>query len=82
VLAAFAKTSEALKIVGGILEGKLLDAVAVISLSKVPSRQELLAKLVGSLQSPLAGLANVLAGNLRGLVQTLKALQEKKAVAQ
>ena len=79
ILASFAKTNESLKIVGGILEQKLIDAHAVINLSKLPSREELLAKLVGSIKSPMSGLVQVLSGNLRGFVQTLKALQEKKS---
>lgn len=78
ILSAFAKTNESLKILGGILEGRYIDAKMVISLSKLPGREELMAKLLGSLNSPLSGLANVMSGSLRGLVQALKALREKK----
>ncbi|MEK9183082.1 MAG: 50S ribosomal protein L10 [Patescibacteria group bacterium] len=79
VLADFAKKHEALKILGGILEGKMVDKVVIGSLAKLPSKPELLAKLVGSLQSPISGMVNVLAGNLRGLVQVLNAYQKSKA---
>jgi large subunit ribosomal protein L10 len=63
---------------GGILEGKFLSQSEVEALAKLPSRQELLSKLVGSLNAPVSGFVNVLAGNLRGLVTVLKAIEEKK----
>ena len=79
MLADFAKKHEALKILGGILEGKTVDKTAIGFLAKLPSKPELLAKLVGSLQSPISNMVNVLAGNLRGLVQVLNAYQKSKA---
>lgn len=63
---------------GGILEGKLLSKAEVEALSQLPSKQELYARLVGSLNAPISGFVNVLAGNLRGLVTVLKAIEEKK----
>jgi large subunit ribosomal protein L10 len=78
-LAAFAKTHKQVEFIGGILEGKLLDGVAVKSLSLLPSKQELLAKVVGSINAPISGFVNVLAGNLRGLVNVLNGIKEKKA---
>ena len=75
----FAKTHEALKPVGGILEKKFIDAAKVITLSKLPSRNELLAKLLGSIKSPVSGLVNVLSGNLRNLVYVLNAIKNSKS---
>src|SRR3989338_3014257 len=75
----FAKTHEALKPVGGILEKKFIDAAKVITLSKLPSRNELLAKLLGSIKSPVSGLVNVLSGNLRNLVYVLSAIKNSKS---
>ena len=64
---------------GGILEGNYLNAEEVKKLAKIPSKEELYVKMVGSLNSPVSGFVNVLAGNLRGLMNVLKAIEEKKA---
>ena len=63
---------------GGILEDKFMDAGSVKQLAGLPSKQELYAKIVGSMNAPISGFVNVLAGNLRGLVTVLKAIEEKK----
>ncbi len=78
ILNQFRATHDALKIIGGIFEKKFIDAAKVIELAKIPGKPELLARLVGSINSPVSGFVNVLAGNLRGLVQVLKAASEKK----
>ncbi len=78
VVAEFQKNNEALGILGGILEGKYLTQEEVITLSKIPSRPELLAQIVGSIAAPLRGLVGVMQGNLRNLVGVLSAIQEKK----
>jgi large subunit ribosomal protein L10 len=74
----FAKKHEAIEILAGILENKMIDASAVKRLALLPSREELLAKMVGSIASPLSGMVNVLAGNIRGLVNVLQAVSNKK----
>lgn len=63
---------------GGILDGKLLSKKDVESLSALPSKTELYAKLVGTLNAPISGFVNALGGNLRNLVNVLKAIEEKK----
>lgn len=73
-----AKTNENLKIVSGILNQKEMTVQEVNALATLPSKEELLAKLVGSINAPVSGLVNILAGNLRGLVQTLRAISESK----
>lgn len=70
---------EKIAFLGGILEGRFIDGEKVKDLAKVPSRQELYAKLVGSMNAPVSGLVNTLSGNIRNLVYTLKAIEEKKA---
>jgi large subunit ribosomal protein L10 len=64
---------------GGVLEGRFIDKDQVTALAKIPSREELYAKLVGSMNAPVSGFVNALAGNLRNLVGVLKAIEEKKA---
>ncbi len=80
MIAAFLKTRKdtPMKMVGGILEGKLMDAKSVNTLSALPGKQELLTQLVWTLNAPVSGFVNVLAGNIRGLVTVLGAIKEKK----
>lgn len=78
IIAKFAKANENLKIVGGILGTKILDKEDVAALAKLPSKEELLAKMVSSIKAPVSGFVNVLAGNIRGLVTVLKAVADKK----
>ncbi len=60
VLCKFAKTAPALEIKGGVVEGTVYDAAGIQQISSIPSREELLSKLLGSLQSPITNLARVL----------------------
>ena len=78
VVEKFAKEHEALKSIGGILEGKFVTREKVVELSKLPSKEQLLARVVGSIKAPISGFVNVLAGNLRGLVQVLDAIKNTK----
>lgn len=64
---------------GGILENKLLSKAEVEALSKLPSKQELYGRLVGTMNAPISGFVNALAGNIKNLVYVLKAIEEKKA---
>ena len=78
LMAQFAKDREGISIVGGILEGRMVDGAAVKQLATLPSREELLAKLVGSINAPVSGFVNALAGNLRNVVYVLSAIKEAK----
>ena len=78
-LDTFAKDHEGFQLLGGILEGRYIDQAGVNSLAKLPSRDELLAKLAGSMNAPMSGLVNTLAGVPRNLVQVLNAIKESKA---
>jgi len=78
-LQEFSKTNPNLKILGGLLENKLIDAAQVLSLALLPSKAELLAQLTGSLAAPSRNFVGVLQGNLRGLVQALSQIQKSKA---
>jgi len=79
VIAKYKKSLEGkVEFIGGILEGKFIDAAGVTVLSNLPSKQELLAKLVGSINAPVSGFVNVLAGNLRSFVNVLNAVKDNK----
>ena len=79
IIDKFAKTNENIKMLGGVLGKQVMNAAEVKALAKIPSKEELLVKLVGTLNAPVSGFVNVLAGNLRGLVQVLNAIKEQKA---
>ncbi|MFH1509936.1 MAG: 50S ribosomal protein L10, partial [Candidatus Nealsonbacteria bacterium] len=72
------KTNENLKILGGFIDGLHKDGAEVTVLAQLPSRQELLAKMIGSLSSPASGFVNVLQGNIKGLVLALNAISKNK----
>ena len=67
----FSRTNDALGILGGVLDKKLLSGKEVVELAKLPSREVLLAQVVGAIKSPIQGLHNVLQANLRNLVLVL-----------
>lgn len=60
ILAKYAKTVPTLELVAGIVEGAYYDQTGMDALSKIPSREELLGKLLGSIQSPIANFARVM----------------------
>lgn len=76
--AEFGKKNESLKILAGISQGKWAGLAEIIALSKLLSKEELLSKLVGSLNAPVSGFVRVLSGNLRGFVCALNAIKDKK----
>lgn len=78
ILNDFSKDHKALELKAGILDGKVIAVEEVKALAELPSREELLAKLVGSMQAPISGLVNVLQGTIRNFVYTLEAVRQKK----
>lgn len=60
VICKFAKEAPKLEVKGGIVEGISYDAQGIIEIAKIPSREELLSKLLGSIQSPIANFARVM----------------------
>jgi large subunit ribosomal protein L10 len=72
----FSKTNEKIKILGGLLEGQTLAAAQVMELAKLPSKQELLARLVGSISAPSRNFVQVLQGNIRGLITVLSGIKK------
>ena len=62
----------------GFVEGKLLEVDEVKNLSKLPSKEVLVAKMLGSMNAPISGFVNVLNGNIRGLAVVLGRIAEQK----
>ena len=60
VLSNFAKEADKLEIKAGVVEGVMYDAAGIAQIAKIPSREELLSKLLGSIQSPITNFARVM----------------------
>lgn len=74
VLAKFSKKNPSLKFVGGITsDGIFIGADDVKELSDLPSKDQLRAQLVGTINAPLTGFVSVLSGNIRGVLNVLEA---------
>ncbi len=77
-LKTFSDTAKALGIKGAFIDGQVVDAKQVNALAALPPKSELIARLVGTLSSPIRGLVTVLQGNQSGLVRALNAIREQK----
>lgn len=77
-LIAFAKDRETPAIKAGFMSGELMDAAKVEALSKLPSREEMLSKLLGSMQAPAQNMVNVMVAVPRQLVTVLAAIRDQK----
>jgi len=77
----FIKEKKKSLIRGGKLQRSILSGTEIEALASLPSREQLIAQVVGAIASPLQGLANVLAGPIRGLVVVLAQVQDQKASA-
>ena len=62
----------------GLVDGKVIDVDEIKTLAELPSREELLARMLRGMNAPLSGLVTVLSGTIRSLVNTLNAVKEKK----
>ncbi len=79
ILASFAKKHEGFNIKGGYVDGKLFLEDEVKRLASLPSREVLLAQIVGGIGAPISGLVFVLSGLLGGFVRVLDQIQKKTA---
>lgn len=79
IIAKFIKDTDKMSVKGGVLEGKAIDAAMVDSLAKLPSKEELLAKMMGSLNAPVTGLVMTLSGVLSKFVRVLDAVKGTKS---
>ena|SRR5581483_699943 len=73
----FAKTHENLKIQGGFFDGKVVSDKELKAIASLPSREVLLAKLLGTLQAPMVNLVSVLQAPMRDLVSVLDQVAKK-----
>lgn len=73
----FGKKNPNIKILGGFYEGNFLNAEEMMKLADIPSKEELIVKLLGTLKSPLYKLVGNLGGQAPKLVRTLQAIVEK-----
>jgi large subunit ribosomal protein L10 len=79
VLSEYAKANAKFELKGGSLEGTVLSIADIKALADLPSREVLLAKMLGSMNAPVTNFVGVLAAVPRSLVQVLAAIQDKKA---
>ena len=90
ILCKFAKTAPALEVKGGVVDGVVYDAKGIAQLADIPSREELLSRLLGSMKSPISNLARVLnqiaekggAGNCEAAPAAEEAPAEEAPVAE
>ena len=77
----FAKENKALEIRGGVLDGKAIDAAGIKALASLPSREVLLSKMLGSMQSPISGFVRTLNEIPSSFVRVLAAVRDQKEAA-
>lgn len=78
ILSASMKKLKKMELKVGIVEGKVIDVAGITALAELPSREELIAKMLGSMNAPIANFVGVLGGPMRAFVYTLHAIKEKK----
>lgn len=79
VLAKFIKENKKGEILGAVLDGKVLSAQEAQKLATMPSKEELIAKILGSINSPASGLVYSINGVMSALVRAIDAVREQKA---
>lgn len=78
-LTKFAKDVPSVKFKGALLDGKLVPASQIDAIANLPSREELVSKLLYVLQSPMRGLATVLNANIRNLAVVLDMVAKQRS---
>jgi large subunit ribosomal protein L10 len=77
VLTNFAKTNPNLVFKGALIEGKAVEASEIKTIAELPTREQLVGRLLFLMQSPLTRLATVLAGPISNLAKVIRAVAEK-----
>lgn len=73
----FSKSNDNIKLLGALMENEMISQNQTLELAKIPGKDELLAKLVGTLQAPISGFHSVLHSLLRNFVGVLDAYKDK-----
>jgi large subunit ribosomal protein L10 len=71
------KDVKTINILSGVLDGQFASREQMLALAELPSKDELRGKLVGTINAPVSGFVNVLAGNIRNLINVLNAVAQK-----
>jgi large subunit ribosomal protein L10 len=77
----FSKDHKLLEVKGGFIESTVTGADGVIALASLPSREELIAKLLGTMLNPIVGFTRVLNGPVEAFARTVQAVADQKAAA-
>ncbi|MDR0515046.1 MAG: 50S ribosomal protein L10 [Coriobacteriaceae bacterium] len=80
-LKTFAKTNKNLAIKGGMMDGAFLDATQVEAVASLPSREELIAKLLGTISNPMVKVVRVLNGPMEAFARAVSQIAEQKTAA-
>lgn len=81
VVRDYAKTNDKLVLKGGYLVNQILDESKIVAIADLPSREILLAQVLGTINAPITGFVNVNASILRGLLNALVQIKEQKEAA-
>ena len=81
VLKDFAAANANLEIKGGMMDGQAVDAAQVNTIASLPSREELIAKLLGTISNPLVGIVRVLNGPMEAFARCVSQIADQKGEA-
>lgn len=80
-LKTFAAANPKLELKGGLMDGQVMGADQLRAVADLPSREELLARLLGTMQNPMAGVVRVLNGPMSALARVLGAIRDQSEAA-
>lgn len=78
IIYQFTKTNKKARLIGGLVGDNFYGEADIIKLAQLPSKEQLLGRLLGTINAPVSNFVSVLHGNLRGLVYALSAIKDKK----
>lgn len=81
IIKAFTETKEnkdVIKIITGYLDKKNITATQIQEIADLPSKEVMIARVLGTMNAPISGFVNVLAGNIRNIVTVINAIKEQK----